>query len=323
MQPLLQVKNLTKFYSVPRGFLPWSKQRVYAVNGIDFDLQAGQTLGLVGESGCGKSTLGKTLLRLIEPNSGQIVFDGEDITNLSPKLMRPIRRRVQIVFQDPYSSLNPRMKVGELVAEPLMVHKLATRNQAFESAARLLSEVGLNGDALNKYPHEFSGGQRQRIGIARALSLKPQLIVADEPVSALDVSVQAQILNLFTKIKKEYGLSYLFISHDLSVVKHISDIVAVMYLGRIVEFSESEVLYRNPLHPYTKALLSSIPKPHFDSKTKKSAPLGGDVPSPINPPSGCHFHPRCPLASEICREKAPELISKGENNKQKVACHHV
>ncbi len=322
-QPLLEVRHLVKHFSVTGGLLGREVARVHAVDDVSFFLRAGETLGLVGESGCGKSTLGRTLLKLIPPTSGQILFEGRDLVPLSQGDMRPLRRDLQIIFQDPFASLNPRMSVGEILTEPFEIHGLyREKNEREQQVAQLLSEVGLQPEAAGRYPHEFSGGQRQRIGIARALALKPKLIVADEPVSALDVSIQSQILNLMMDLKEKYGLGYIFIAHDLAVIEHISDYVAVMYLGKIVEYAKAESLYRKPSHPYTQALIASIPVPEVPEKGAKRVVLEGDVPSPMNPPSGCRFHTRCPHAQDICRTKQPEpVLIKGSTPEHTAACH--
>ncbi len=314
---LLEVKNLKKYFPVKRGIFRRTVGWVKAVDGVSFFIRRGETLGLVGESGCGKTTTGRAILKLIEPDPGsQILFhdDGRviDIAKLRPRQMKPLRRKMQIIFQDPYSSLNPRMTIGDIIAEPLIIHGVARTRKEREARVReLLEAVGLNPAYMKRYPHEFSGGQRQRIGIARALALDPQLIVCDEPVSALDVSIQAQVINLLEDLQKEFGLTYLFIAHDLSVVRHISDRVAVMYLGKIVEMAETEELFQNPKHPYTEALLSAVPVPDPDVKLERII-LEGDVPSPVNPPSGCVFHPRCPYYNrngwEVCRTQTPELV---------------
>jgi oligopeptide/dipeptide ABC transporter ATP-binding protein len=312
---LVSVRNLYKHFPVEG-----SDDVVRAVDGVSFQIYAGETLGLVGESGCGKSTVGRCLLRLIEPTSGTIDFLGRDVLSLNRKELRELRREMQIIFQDPYASLNPRMKIGDIVGEPLVIHQKGTKSQQRERVAELLRRVGLDPDYMNRYAHEFSGGQRQRIGVARTLALNPKLIVADEPVSALDVSVQAQVVNLLQDLQEEFRLTYLFISHGLAVVEHISTRVAVMYLGRIVEIANAEDLYANPLHPYTQALLSAIPLPDPKQKRERII-LQGDVPTPINPPSGCRFRTRCPLAIEECAHIDPDLreVSSGHH----VACIRV
>jgi oligopeptide/dipeptide ABC transporter ATP-binding protein len=298
---LLRVRGLVKHFPIED-----SDEVLRAVDGVFFDIVKGETLGLVGESGCGKSTTGRCLLRLIEPTKGEIIFDGHDVTSLSKRELRELRREMQIVFQDPYASLNPRMKVADIVAEPLVIHEIGMKRQRRERVAELLARVGLDPDYANRYPHEFSGGQRQRIGVARALALNPKLIVADEPVSALDVSVQAQVVNLLQDLQAEFGLTYLFISHGLAVVEHISTRVAVMYLGRIVEIASAADLYAQPLHPYTQALLSAIPIPDPKAKRERII-LKGDVPTARNPPSGCRFRTRCPIAIDECARIDPEL----------------
>jgi oligopeptide/dipeptide ABC transporter ATP-binding protein len=307
MKELVNVKDLVKHFPVED-----SDDLVRAVDGVSFDIRAGETLGLVGESGCGKSTVGRCLLRLHEPTSGEVFFEGEDITRLPHGRMQALRREMQIIFQDPYASLNPRLSIFSIVSEPLTVHRIGNKNDRREKVADLLRKVGLDPDYMNRYPHEFSGGQRQRIGIARALALNPKLIIADEPVSALDVSVQAQVVNLLQDLQAEFGLTYLFISHGLAVVEHISNRVAVMYLGKIVEIADARELYELPLHPYTKALLSAIPIPDPQQKRERIV-LEGDVPTPINPPSGCRFRTRCPIATDECGRIEPELreISPG------------
>jgi len=316
--PLLEVKHLKKHFPIKGGVFSKIIGYVYAVDDINFTLEKGETLGLVGESGCGKSTTGRTILRLIEPTEGMISFEGQDITHLDKGAMRALRREMQIIFQDPYASLNPRMTVGSIIGEPLEIHKIARGSEKEERVAALLQKVGLRAEDMRKYPHEFSGGQRQRIGIARALALNPKLIVCDEPVSALDVSIQAQVINLLEDLQAEFGLSYLFIAHNLNVVEHISNRVAVMYLGQIVELASDEELYKNPQHPYTEALLSAVPIPDPTVK-KKRIILEGDVPSPINPPKGCHFHTRCMYKDKICEEVEPEFKDIGGGHW--VACH--
>jgi oligopeptide transport system ATP-binding protein len=312
--PILSVRDLTKHFPIKKGII-FAKQvgAVKAVDGVSFDLWPGETLGMVGESGCGKSTTGRAILQLHEPTAGSVVFEGQELVGLSADRMRPIRRDLQIVFQDPYASLNPRMTVGSIIAEPLVIHKIGSSEQRKARVRELLDIVGLNPAFTNRYPHEFSGGQRQRIGIARALALQPKLIICDEPVSALDVSIQAQVLNLLEDLQNEFNLTYLFIAHDLAVVKHISDRVAVMYLGKIVELATADSLYENPQHPYTQALLSSIPVADPEvARRKDRIVLSGDVPSPANPPSGCPFHTRCWKAQSICSQQMPPLEERFE-----------
>jgi oligopeptide/dipeptide ABC transporter ATP-binding protein len=318
MTAVLEVRDLVKEFPVTAGLLGKEVGRVHAVDGVSFRLEAGKTLGLVGESGCGKSTVGRTILRLHEATSGRILVNGEDITDLPNKSLRPIRRQVQIIFQDPFSSLDPRMTAEEIVGELLTVHGNLSKQERHEKVAGLFEKVGLRPDQLKNYPHEFSGGQRQRLGIARALSLDPDVIICDEPVSALDVSIQAQVINLLLDLQRELGVAYLFIAHDLAVVEHISDRVAVMYLGRIVEMADRDEIFADAKHPYTESLLSAVPVPDPGKKSARIV-LQGDVPSPVQRPTGCHFHTRCPYAEARCRKESPVLkeVSPGHE----VACH--
>lgn len=316
---ILEIKNLTKFFPIKKGLLSSSKAVVKAVDNVSFTIKKGQTLGLVGESGCGKTTTGRTILRLHEPTSGNIIFDGVDITKVD---MKPYRKKMQIIFQDPYASLNPRMTVSDIIGEPLEIHNIGNKAERVDRIYSLLETVGLNREHANRYPHEFSGGQRQRVGIARALAVQPEFVVCDEPISALDVSIQAQIVNMLEDLQQSMGLTYLFIAHDLSMVKHISNMVGVMYLGKLVELADSNEIYSKPLHPYTQALLSSIPiADPVESRKKSRVVLEGDVPSPINPPSGCRLRTRCPYATDKCREVEPEFKEAAPGHM--VACHLI
>ena len=322
--PLLEVRDLHKHYPVRGGIFSRNVGTVQAVAGVSLTVHAGQTLGLVGESGCGKSTLGRTLMRLEEPTSGQVLFDGKDLARATGDALFTLRREMQMVFQDPYSSLNPRLTVGEIVREPMLVHRMGSKAEQIERVRELLATVGLGADALQRYPSEFSGGQRQRIGVARALSLNPRLVIADEPVSALDVSVQSQVLNLMVQLQRERGLAYVFISHDLSVVEHVSDVVAIMYLGRIVEMGPVRQIFDHAAHPYTRALMQAIPS--GDPRVRReAAPLAGETPSPMAPPAGCAFSSRCPFAIDACRQTVPALVPVGTPNptpgdEHKAAC---
>ncbi|MEN1987712.1 ABC transporter ATP-binding protein [Paenibacillus hubeiensis] len=316
-QPLLHIDGLTKHFPV-KSSLGRTKGQVKAVNGVSFDVHAGQTFGLVGESGCGKSTLGRTILRLIEPTSGNAVYDGTDIFGLGKSQLRSYRQHMQMVFQDPYTSLDPRKRVGYTIEEPLLIHRKGSKRQRTEKALELLYKVGFNEEHYSRYPHEFSGGQRQRLGIAKALALDPKLIICDEPVSALDVSIQSQVINLLEEVQQESGIAYLFIAHDLSVVRHIADRIGVMYLGHMVEQGPTEELFADPLHPYTKSLLSAVPVPNPRLKRERVV-LSGEIPSPLNPPSGCVFHTRCPHAMDVCRAVVPDNLAVAPG--REVQCH--
>jgi oligopeptide/dipeptide ABC transporter ATP-binding protein len=317
---LIEVRNVKKYFPIRKGLLGREVGRVHAVDDVTFGVREGETLGLVGESGCGKSTLGRTVVRLFEPTDGSVLFQGKDISKLGTRSLRPLRREMQMVFQDPYASLNPRKRVGSIIGTPLKIHGVK-KSERRRRVQELLETVGLSPEHYNRFPHEFSGGQRQRIGVARALALRPKLIVADEPVSALDVSIQSQMLNLLDDLQKEFSLTYIFIAHDLGVVRHVSNRIAVMYLGKLVELSPAEELYQRPIMPYTEALLSAVPIPDPDLSAKRERiVLQGDVPSPINPPSGCRFHPRCRYMTDICKEVEPPLVDYG--NGHLAACHH-
>lgn len=319
-QPLLEVQNLKKYFSIKHGF--GKSKNLKAVDNVSFSIRKGETFGLVGESGCGKTTVGRTIARLYHPTAGKILINGEDIAHLSQRQLKPYRRKMQLIFQDPYASLNPRMTVGDIIAEPLDIHKVASGEQRQKMIYDLLTSVGLTKEHANRYPHEFSGGQRQRIGIARALALEPELIICDEPISALDVSIQAQVINLLEDLQREKGLTYLFIAHDLSMVQHISHRIGVMYLGHLVEIAESRELYKKPMHPYTTALLSAIPIPDPDiTAAQKRIILEGDVPTPIDPPPGCPFCSRCPYVMEVCHREKPEMLEVEPDHH--VACHLV
>jgi len=317
---LLEIKKLKKYFPIKSGVFSRTVNQIKAVDGVDLNIGKGTTLGLVGESGCGKSTLGKTIIKLLNPTEGQIIFENTDITDFDTSTIRPLRKNMQMIFQNPYGSLNPRMNVESLITEGMEIHNLHNKGERRDVAIDLLEKVGLPKYSLNQYPHEFSGGQRQRIAIARALAVKPSFIVCDEPVSALDVSIQAQIVNLLLSLQNEFNLTFLFISHDLRVVKHVSNIVAVMYLGKIVEIATSNEIYKNPLHPYTKILISAIPDIKKEKVNRKIV-ISGDVPNPIDPPSGCSFHPRCPIAEEKCKTTTPQLTDKGGNHM--ASCHLV
>jgi len=318
---LVEVRNLKKYFPIRKGLLQREVGRVHAVDDVTFAVREGETLGLVGESGCGKSTLGRTVVRLLEPTEGDVLFRGRSIGKLRTRALRPLRREMQMIFQDPYASLNPRKRIGSIIGAPLEIHGIGDKAERKKQVQELLETVGLSPEHYNRFPHEFSGGQRQRIGVARALALRPKLVVADEPVSALDVSIQSQMLNLLDDLQNELQLTYIFIAHDLGVVRHVSDRIAVMYLGKLVELSPAEELYQGPIMPYTEALLSAVPIPDPDlSAQRERIVLQGDVPSPINPPSGCRFHPRCRYMTDICKEVEPPLVDYG--NDHLAACHH-
>lgn len=321
-EPLLKVEHLSKEFPAEVGMIAshLNKRVVSAVNDVSFEIFPGETFGLVGESGCGKSTTGRTIMRLTNPTEGKVFFQGKDVSKMNKKELKAMRRDMQFIFQDPYASLNPRMTIGEIISEPMAIHGVGTKEERIERVRELLDVVGLNPEHINRYPHEFSGGQRQRVGIARAFALKPKLIICDEPVSALDVSIQAQVLNLLKDLQDQFGTAYLFIAHDLSVVQHISDRIAVMYLGKIVEVSDWKSLYAEPYHPYTQSLLSAVPIPDPDiQKNRKRIILAGDPPSPLDPPSGCRFHTRCPIAQAICSQEKPDFKEVAPGHK--CACH--
>jgi oligopeptide/dipeptide ABC transporter ATP-binding protein len=319
--PLLEIRHVKKYFPIRAGILQREVARVHAVDDVTFAVREGETLGLVGESGCGKSTLGRTIVRLLEPTDGDVRFEGKSIAKLGARSLRPLRREMQIIFQDPYASLNPRKRVGSIIGDPMKIHKTASQRDRRKRVQELLETVGLSPEHYNRFPHEFSGGQRQRIGVARALALRPKLIVADEPVSALDVSIQAQMINLLEELQNDFKLTYVFIAHDLGVVRHVSDRIAVMYLGKLVELSPAEELYSRPIMPYTEALLSAVPIPDPDlSEQRQRIVLEGDVPSPISPPPGCRFHPRCRYATDVCKRVEPPLTDYG--NGHLAACHH-
>ncbi|MBL6991944.1 MAG: dipeptide ABC transporter ATP-binding protein [Bacteriovoracaceae bacterium] len=322
---LLEVNNLKMHFPIHGGIFWKHIGNVYAVDDVSFNIKPGETVGLVGESGCGKTTVGRTILHLYDPTAGRVIFDNQDISKLPKKKLRQLRRDIQMIFQDPYESLNSRHTIGEILKEPFVIHGIGAEAERTAEVKKLLLKVGLSENVMTRYPHEFSGGQRQRIGIARAVALKPKMIICDEPVSALDVSIQSQILNLLLDLQQDMNLTYIFIAHDLAVVRHISDRVAVMYLGKIVEFTDADSIYENPLHPYTQALISAIPVPDPEADTSKKQILIGDVPSPINPPSGCRFHTRCPMATDMCVEREPTLqAAKGTSGEAHlVSCHYA
>ncbi len=317
---ILEVRNLSKFFPIKEGIIQRTRHYVRAVDDVSLDIRENETLGLVGESSSGKSTLGRAIMRLVEPDQGSVKFMGQELIGLSFRKMKKVRQGIQMIFQDPLDSLNSRFTVEEIITEPLVINKIGNHKERFARAERLMDVVGLQKDGIHRYPHEFSGGQRQRIGIARALALSPKLIIADEPVSALDVSIQAQVINLMRDLQDEMNISYLFISHDLHVIHHVSNWLAVMYLGKIVEMGASDIIYKSPKHPYTEALLASVPKPRPDAKQEFKA-IEGEIPSPINPPPGCHFHPRCPYMIKDCRQVPPVLKSSADNEEHLLSCH--
>lgn len=318
MEQFLKIENLKKYFPIKKGIFRSTSGRVHAVDGVNLSVSRGETLGVVGETGCGKTTLGRTILNLYRPTDGTVTFEGAQISHMSQRLLLPFRKDMQMIFQDPFESLNSRHTVGYILEEPFIIHKLEEKSRRGEKVAELLDRVGLQKTAVNKFPHEFSGGQRQRIGIARAIALNPKMIICDEPVSALDVSIQSQVLNLLMDLQSELSLTYIFISHDLTVVRHVSDRVAVMYLGRVVEIADADEIYSTPIHPYTEALISAIPEASAN-RSRERIILKGGVPSPVNPPVGCHFHPRCPKAEDLCRREYPELINYSLNGKEHLA----